>query len=213
MRGRFITLEGLDGAGKTVAIDAVVSTIKAAGIEVITTREVGGTEMGEAIRELVLSKDSEIYPNAEVLLMFAARSQHLEEVILPKLEAKCWVVCDRFTDSTYAYQGGGRQIGFARIAEVEAWTQGEFRPDLTLLYDADVDTVRNRVEWQSGAPDRFESESLEFHARVRSAFSRLLHAYPERIKLIDASKPVAEVRAASCQLIERFIEQVHGVST
>ncbi len=209
MQGKFITLEGLDGAGKSVAAEAVVSTIQKAGFEVVTTREVGGTPIGEKLRKLVLSKDSEILPNAEVLLMFAARSQHLEQLILPNIEAGRWVVCDRFTDSTYAYQGGGRELPFDRIAQIEQWAQGEFRPDLTLLFDTDIETAQQRVR-QIDSPDRFEKETDAFHNRVRNAFIRLHTLHPERIKCIDATLDVDEVKDISQRYIKEFIDQAHG---
>lgn len=206
MPGKFVTMEGIDGAGKSAATDAVVCATQNAGFEVFTTREVGGTEMGEAIRNLVLSPDSEIYPNAEILLMFAARSQHLEQVIYPRLKAGIWVVCDRFTDSTYAYQGGGRQIPFERISLIEDWTQGDFRPDLTLLFDTDIDTAWERVR-RENSPDRFENEALDFHTRVRAAFFELYRSNPERIKRIDANQPVEKVKKVSQQYINDFIQQ------
>ena len=206
MPGKFITMEGIDGAGKSAATEAVVRAIQNAGFEVFTTREVGGTEMGEAIRNLVLSPDSEIYPNAEILLMFAARSQHLEQVIYPRLKAGIWVVCDRFTDSTYAYQGGGRQTPFERISLIEDWTQGEFRPDLTLLYDTDIDTAWERVR-KENSPDRFENEALDFHTRVRSTFFELFLSNSERIKRVDANLPVEKVKKVSQQYINEFIQQ------
>ncbi|MXW47566.1 MAG: dTMP kinase [Gammaproteobacteria bacterium] len=209
MQGKFITLEGLDGAGKSVAMEAVVSTIQEAGFEVVTTREVGGTPIGEKLRKLVLSRDSDILPNAEVLLMFAARSQHLEQLILPNIEAGRWVVCDRFTDSTYAYQGGGRELPFDRIAQIEQWTQGEFRPDLTLVFDADIKTAQQRVR-QMDSPDRFEKEADAFHNRVRTAFIRLHNLHPERIKCIDATLDVDEVKDISQRYIKEFIDQTHG---
>ncbi len=202
-------MEGLDGAGKSVATEAVVSTIQEAGFEVVTTREVGGTPIGEKLRKLVLSRDSEILSNAEVLLMFAARSQHLEQLILPNIEAGRWVVCDRFTDSTYAYQGGGRELPFDRIAQIEQWVQGEFRPDLTLLFDADIKTAQQRVR-QIDSPDRFEKETDEFHNRVRNAFIRLHSLHPERIKCIDATLDVNEVKDISQRYIKDFINQSHG---
>ena len=209
MQGKFITLEGLDGAGKSIATQAVVSTIQEAGFEVVTTREVGGTPIGEELRKLVLSRDSDILPNAEVLLMFAARSQHLEQLILPNIEVGRWVVCDRFTDSTYAYQGGGRELPFDRIAQIEQWAQGEFRPDLTLLFDADIKTAQQRVR-QLDSPDRFEKETDAFHDRVRTAFIRLHNLHPERIKCIDATLDVDEVKDISQRYIKEFIDQVHG---
>ncbi len=202
-------MEGLDGAGKSIAMKAVVSTIENAGFQTVTTREVGGTPVGEAIRKLVLSKDSDILPDTEVLLMFAARSQHLAQIILPNLEAGRWVVCDRFTDSTYAYQGGGREISFDRISLMENWTQGNFRPDLTLFFDADIVTAGKRVR-QEDSPDRFENETREFHARVQSAFHRLMTKNPERIKWIDATLNVDEVRRISQQHISEYIERIYG---
>ena len=209
MQGKFITLEGLDGAGKSVATETVVSTIQDAGYEVVTTREVGGTPIGEKLRELLLSRDSDILPSAEVLLMFAARSQHLEQVILPNIRAGRWVVCDRFTDSTYAYQGGGRELPSDRIAQIEQWVQGEFQPNLTLLFDADIETAQQRVR-QIDSPDRFEKETDAFHKRVRAAFIRLHTLYPERIKCIDATLDVYEVKEISQRYIKEFIDQAHG---
>lgn len=202
-------MEGIDGAGKSAATEAVVSSIENAGFKVVTTREVGGTEMGEVIRNLVLSPGNEICPSAEILLMFAARSQHLEQVIYPNLKAGNWVVCDRFTDSTYAYQGGGRKISFERIGQIEDWTQGEFRPDLTLLFDTDIDTAWDRVR-QQDAPDRFENEPLDFHSRVRFAFFELLRNSPERIKRIDANQPVEKVKETAEQHVNEFIERCNG---
>ncbi len=201
-------MEGLDGAGKSVATEAVVSTIQEAGFEVVTTREVGGTPIGEKLRELLLARDSDILPNAEVLLMFAARSQHLEQFILPNIEAGRWVVCDRFTDSTYAYQGGGRELPFDRIGQIEQWAQGEFRPDLTLLFDTDIKIAQQRVR-QIDSPDRFEKEPDVFHNRVRTAFIRLHKLHPERIKCIDANLDVEEVKESSQRYIKEFIDQTN----
>ncbi len=209
MQGKFITIEGLDGAGKSMAIEPIVSTIESAGFEVVKTREVGGTPIGEAIRELVLSKDSNILPITEVLLMFAARSQHLEQVIIPNLEVGRWVVCDRFTDSTYAYQGGGREIPFNQITTIENWTQGDFRPDLTLFFDADIDTARTRVQLKDSS-DRFEDETVEFHRRVQSAFHRLMKLDSQRIKRIDAALGMDEVKRKSQQHINQFIARING---
>ncbi len=212
MKGRFITIEGIDGTGKSEASKAVVATIQKTGIEVVTTREVGGTAIGETIREMVLSPTSEIGSSAEILLMFAARAQHLEQVILPHLEAGRWVVCDRFTDSTYAYQGGGRGVPYSRISLIENWTQGDFRPELTLLFDVDIKIAQQRVR-QSNTPDRFEKEAYEFHARVQSAFREIQQADPKRVKLIDATQSVKEVRRLSEGIIQAFIEQVDGTYT
>ena len=210
MPGKFITIEGIDGTGKSEVTGTVVTTIENAGFEVITTREVGGTAIGEAIRELVLSPDSEICSDAEILLMFAARAQHLKQVILPNLEAGRWVVCDRFTDSTYAYQGGGRGVSFSRISIIEDWTQGQIRPDLTLLFDVDVEIAQQRVR-QENYPDRFENEAYDFHARVQSAFSNIQQADPTRVKLIDTTQTVKDVRRICQKVIQAFIGQVNDV--
>jgi len=168
--------------------------LEAAGIEVVFTREPGGTDLGEDIRELLLGhKHTGMADDTELLMMFASRAEHLNRKIIPALEAGTWVLCDRFTDATYAYQGGGRNISFERIAMLENWVQGDLRPDITLLLDLPVETglkrARNRSE-----PDRFESEKIEFFENVRSAYLKIAHNEPERVKVIDASKPLDDVQ-------------------
>ena len=212
MPGKFITIEGIDGAGKSSAHQVVITTLENAGFEAVSTREVGGTDMGEAIRELVLSKNSDIVPDAEVLLMFAARVQHLEQVIYPNLEAGRWVVCDRFTDSTYAYQGGGRSVATSRITDIEQWTQGSFRPDLTLLFDVGIETAQQRKE-RVGHLDRFEIEAQDFHKRVRAEFLNIAKSDPDRVKQIDATESVENVRHAVQKHVQNFIDQVNGLSS
>ena len=212
MPGKFITIEGIDGAGKSSAREVVITTLENAGFEAVPTREIGGTDMGEAIRELVLSKNSDIVSDAEVLLMFAARIQHLEQVIYPNLEAGRWVVCDRFTDSTYAYQGGGRSVGASRIAEIEQWTQGSFRPDLTLLFDVGIETAQHRIK-QIDDLDRFEIEAQDFHSRVRTAYLNIAKSDPDRVKQIDATESVENVRHAVQKHVQNFIDQVNGLSS
>ena len=208
-RGKFITVEGIDGAGKSAIIDTIVSTVTENGIEIVTTREPGGTRVGEQLRELILCREVTITVDAEILIIFAARSQHLEEIILPNLEAGRWVLCDRFTDSTYAYQGGGRKIPFERIQVIENWLQKGFRPHLTLLLDADVETGRERVRVES-VPDRFEAETKKFHKRVRKAYRLIAESDSERIKYIDAVQAVEEVCKDVRLQIKKFLIQNHG---
>ncbi len=208
-RGKFITVEGIDGAGKSAIIDTIVSTVTENGIEIATTREPGGTRVGEQLRELILCREVTITVDAEILIIFAARSQHLEEIILPNLEAGRWVLCDRFTDSTYAYQGGGRKIPFERIQVIEDWLQKGFRPDLTLLLDADVETGRERVRVES-VPDRFEAETKNFHKRVRKAYRLIAESDSERIKYIDAVQAIEEVCKDVRLQIKKFLIQNHG---
>ena len=208
-RGKFITVEGIDGAGKSAIIDTIVSKVTENGIEIVTTREPGGTRVGEQLRELILCREVTITVDAEILIIFAARSQHLEEIILPNLEAGRWVLCDRFTDSTYAYQGGGRKIPFERIQVIEDWLQKGFRPDLTLLLDADVGTGRERVRVES-VPDRFEAETKNFHKRVRKAYRLIAESDSERIKYIDAVQAIEEVCKDVRLQIKKFLIQNHG---
>ena len=208
-RGKFITVEGIDGAGKSAIIDTIVSTVTENGIEIVTTREPGGTRVGEQLRELILCREVTITVDAEILIIFAARSQHLEEIILPNLEAGRWVLCDRFTDSTYAYQGGGRKIPFERIQVIEDWLQKGFRPDLTLLLDADVETGRERARVES-VPDRFEAETKNFHKRVRKAYRLIAESDSERIKYIDAVQAIEEVCKDVRLQIKKFLIQNHG---
>ena len=191
--GRFITLEGGEGAGKTTCMDHIRQRILDAGVELVETREPGGTEIGEKIRELLLDKDNDdILPDTELLLMFAARAQHIGQLIRPALERGQWVLCDRFTDATYAYQGGGRGIGQAHIAALEQWTQQGLKPDLTLLLDLPVETGLERAG-QRSEPDRFESESMNFMRQVRQAYLDIAAREPQRVRVIDASRPLEEV--------------------
>lgn len=204
MRGRFITLEGTEGVGKTTQLGYLQATLEARGIEVVATREPGGTSLGEAIRGLVLDhRHREMDADTELLLMFAARAQHLTQVIRPALEAGRWVLCDRFTDATYAYQGGGRGVNPARIAELERFVQGDLRPDLTLLLDAPVETGLERAG-RRGSADRFEQETLAFFQRVREAYLRRAAAAPERYRVIAADRPVETVRDELAQVLQAF---------
>ena len=200
MRGKFITLEGIDGAGKGEALNSVLNTLKEFGVAAVVTREPGGTDIGEAIRDLVLHSDHDISSKTEALLVFAAREQHLHEVILPCLEQGKWVVCDRFTDSTYAYQGGGRQLGFDNIRQLEEYVHPGFSPSLTLYLDTDKETGKKRVT-DIADPDRFENEFFDesvesFYDRVRQAFLQLAEKNPERVRIINANRSLPEVAAA-----------------
>ena len=203
--GHFITVEGIDGAGKTAATETIVSTIEEAGFSVISTREPGGTAVGEALRELVLSRDFEFEAETEILIIFASRAQHMREVILPSLEAGHWVLSDRFTDSTYAYQGGGRQIAFERIRQIENWLLGDFKPSLTLLLDTDTDIGRERLLEIKADLDRFESLDRAFHNRVRRAYVKIANRELERVKLINAANSISQVRRETRQIVQEFI--------
>ncbi len=194
-QGYFITLEGGEGAGKSTCLTFVEQFLRAKGLPVLVTREPGGTELGERLRELLLhQKDLDITGDTELLLMFAAREQHLEEVIKPALLDGSWVICDRFTDATYAYQGGGRGVPDERIAVLEAWVQDGFRPDLTLLFDIPVDAGLKRAGNRS-VPDRFEQEDHAFQERVRRHYLHRAEQEPARFRVIDAAGSIDEVEA------------------
>lgn len=192
-RGRFITVEGQDGAGKTTNLDRMERMVRDAGYRVVRTREPGGTPLGEEIRELVLHRgDLAMNAMGELLLIFASRAQHLGAVIRPALEAGTWVLCDRFTDATYAYQGGGRGVDYGCIAQLEQNVQGDLRPDLTLLFDVDSAIGARRADGRS-EQDRFESEEQAFRNRIREAYLGRARSEPERVKVIDASRDLDEV--------------------
>ena len=204
MKGKFITVEGGEGAGKSTNLDFIHQYLLQAGKKVVMTREPGGTPVGEKIRELLLDKQqTSLSDNAELLLMFAARAQHLEQVILPALQAGSWVLCDRFTDATYAYQGGGRGIDNARIATIENWVQGEIRPDLTVLLDLPIEEGLKRAGNRS-EPDRFEQEKHEFFHRVRQAYLDLAKTNPERYRIVDASTSLVDVQKQISHIFETF---------
>jgi dTMP kinase len=184
-RGRFITLEGIDGAGKSTHLEWLRERVEACGPRVVMTREPGGTLLGEALRDLIIGREMD--PETETLLVFAARREHLARVIVPALERGDWVVCDRFTDATFAYQGGGRGVPWAKIAALEHWVQGEIQPDLTLLFDLPETVARERMDG-TRALDRFERERAEFFTLVREAYLARARADPGRIRIVDAAK-------------------------
>jgi len=192
VRGKFITLEGVDGAGKSTHVDWLAKRIVTAGNKVVVTREPGGTPLGEALRQLLLSQPMHL--ETETLLMFAARREHLDRVILPALDAGTWVVSDRFTDASFAYQGGGRGLDTARIEELEAWVQGDMQPDLTLYFDIPVETARQRRAAATAVLDRFEQEDSAFFNRVRAAYLERAARYPRRMRIIDARLSVEEIQ-------------------
>ncbi len=191
---KFITLEGIEGVGKTSNLLYIKELLESSGHSCVVTREPGGTKLGEALRGLLLShSDDNMCPDAELLMMFAARAEHLAKVIKPALAAKQTVLCDRFTEATYAYQGGGRLLDVAKISRLEAWVQGDLRPDLTVILDAPVEVGRARAGKRS-EPDRIEKEQDDFFQRVRDAYIELAEHNPHRICLIDASLTLAEVQ-------------------
>lgn len=192
-RGRFITFEGIDGAGKSSQIAAVVALLEARGIRVEQTREPGGTPLGERLRELLLHEAMHL--ETEAMLMFAARREHLAARIQPALEAGKWVVCDRFSDATYAYQVGGRGLSAGKFAALEAWVHPQLQPDLTLVFDLDPALAAARVASTGVAPDRFEREQHDFFERVRAAYLARAAAAPERMQVIRSDREPERVRA------------------
>ena len=194
MKGKFITVEGIEGVGKTTNIEFIHQQLQAAGRDVVLTREPGGTPLGEAVRGLLLDPEyTGMDSTCELQLMFAARAEHLAKIVWPALEKGQWVLCDRFTDATYAYQGGGRGIDTGVIARLEELVQGDFRPDLTLLLDVPVAVGLARAN-KRGALDRFEQEKVEFFERVRSAYLDMAKRYSERYRVIDAGQPLEAVQ-------------------
>ena len=205
MAGRFITLEGIEGVGKSTNLEFVRGLVEEAGHPVLVTREPGGTALAEKLRDVVLHHDDEPVPGlAELLIMFAGRCLHLENKIRPALASGTWVICDRFTDATFAYQGGGRGEALDRIETLEAWVQRGLQPDLTLLLDADPDLGLGRAGAR-GAKDRFERERLEFFDRVRKAYLDRAEQFPERIAVVDAGQPLDLVQADIKQYIKTIV--------
>ena len=201
---KFITLEGIEGVGKTSNLAFIQQLLEAQGHDCVVTREPGGTPLGESLRGLLLSHaDEAMSDDAELLMMFAARAEHLHKVIRPALDQDKVVLCDRFTEATYAYQGGGRGLDTDKIARLEQWVQGELRPDLTLILDAPVEIGRSRAGKRS-APDRIEKEKDDFFQRVRDAYIALARQNPQRICLVDASLPLADVQAQIRDALMRY---------
>jgi dTMP kinase len=192
-RGRFITIEGIEGAGKSTQMDVIRDFLDGQGRRVVVTREPGGTPLSETVRDVLLDPENRgMSTDTELLLVFAARAEHLHKVIEPALASGDWVLSDRFTDATFAYQGGGRGVEAARIAVLEQWLQGNLKPDLTLLLDLPVETGRVRIA-ERGRPDRFEREDDAFFERIRASYLERAAAEPQRFRRIDASAPVDAV--------------------
>lgn len=217
VKGLFITLEGGEGAGKTTSRAYISEFLKQQGIEVLETREPGGTEVSESIRHLLLDNAlPSMHPDTELLLMFAARNEHLQTKIIPALQTGTWVICDRFTDATYAYQGYGRGLDQQRIAALETWVQGSLRPDYTLLFDIDVPTgmqrVRARSEQLAISTDRFEQEKFDFFERIRSGYLARAKQYPQQYKVIVASQDITQVQEQVTELLKKIIAMHPGTS-
>lgn len=206
MQGRFITVEGIEGVGKTTNMEFIHQQLLASGKDVVVTREPGGTLLGEAIRGLLLDPQYKgMDPDCELQLMFAARAEHLDKVIRPAIETGRWVLCDRFTDATYAYQGGGRGLDSDKIAVLEKLVQGDFRPDLTLLLDVPVEVGLTRAGNRS-APDRFEQEKVEFFERVRQAYLDMAERHDGRYRVIDAGRPLPQVQEQLAVAMGTFMQ-------
>ena len=204
-KGQFITVEGTEGVGKSTNMAFIEDWLKNSAKELVITREPGGTELGEKLRAVLLdAKEQSMCDDTELLLMFAARAQHLQEVILPALDAGKWVLCDRFTDSTYAYQGGGRGIDMSRIAQLEQWVQGDRRPDMTIILDLPIDIGLERAGKRS-APDRFELEKHDFFNKVRDTYLSRAAANPERYSIIDASPSISDVQQSIQAVLEKMV--------
>ena len=199
MRGKFITFEGIDGAGKSSHVEWLAERLRQKGMTVHVTREPGGTELGEKLRELLLNMSMDL--ETETLLMFAARREHLARLIEPALANGDWVICDRFSDATYAYQGGGRGLERHKLQQLEQWVHGRLQPDLTLLFDLPLDVARERIALASRVLDRFEQERADFHERVRQAYLERWHASPGRIRVIDAQGSIEQIRKSLEEIV------------
>ena len=209
MHGKFITIEGTEGVGKTTNIEFIQTWLNQQKVDFVTTREPGGTPLAEQIRELLLTpRDEKVCNSAELLLMFAGRAQHLDQVIVPAIQSGRCVVCDRFTDATYAYQGFGRGMDSTLIAHLERLVQAELRPDLTLILDIPVEIGLQRAS-QRSAPDRFEREQTEFFERVRQGYLSIAANEPQRCVVIDASQPLEDVQRDITTALETFFMQGH----
>lgn len=208
-RGKFISIEGVEGAGKSTVIKCIKDYLTKANIEAVWTREPGGTPLAEKIRELVLSPklDESMTAEMELLLMFAARAQHVQKLILPSLHAGQWVASDRFIDASYAYQGGGRHMPLEQITTLDKWTVGAMYPDLTILLDLPPELGFERADKRGTERDRIEQEKIEFFTRVRAAYLERAKQDPARIKIVDASMPLFAVENHVCAILDKFIKR------
>ncbi|MDA7825720.1 dTMP kinase [Porticoccaceae bacterium] len=209
MRGRFITIEGTEGVGKTTNIEYIKQWLDDHAISYVSTREPGGTPLAEEVRQLLLAnREEKVCSKAELLMMFAGRAQHIDQVIEPQLAKGNWVLCDRFTDATYAYQGAGREMGDELIKSLETMVQGAMRPDLTLVLDVPVELGLERAGKRS-EPDRFEREKTDFFNRVRSAYLSMATNNPQRYKIIDASQNLEHVQLQIQATLTSFLQKDH----
>ncbi len=210
-RGRLVTVEGIDGSGKTTHIDHICACLRQQNIPVIRTREPGGTELGEALREILIRRvDLAMDAETELLLMFSARMEHLRKLICPALENGTWVVIDRFIDATYAYQGGGRGVSMDRIRLLENWVLNGLTPDLTILLDLPIEISLARTNARKQASDRFELQDREFKNTVREAYLERARQNPERIRIVEASAEMSIVKRAISDILGSLIEQIHS---
>jgi dTMP kinase len=205
LRGRFITIEGIDGAGKSSHLGWVQEYLSNRGIDVVTTREPGGTPLGEALRQIVLHKAMRL--ETEALIMFAARQEHVETVIRPALDSGRWVLCDRFTDATFAYQGGGRGLDPGKIEILAKWVHGDLRPDLTLLFDVAPELAMRRLAGTGNAPDRFEREQLEFFCRVSKTYLDRAAGETHRFCVLDANGTLDETKVLVANAVQAFCDR------
>jgi dTMP kinase len=203
MRGKFITLEGIDGAGKSTHVRWIARFLRGRGFRIMVTREPGGTAAGEKLRRMVLERRQQLHPETETLLMFAARREHLDKLILPALQKGTWVLCDRFTDATYAYQSGGSRVAWEKVRMLEQWVQPRLQPDLTILFDVSPAVGRRRIG-RKRRPDRFEREQAAYYRRVHDAYGRRARENPRRISVLDAGGSRLEVKTKLEELLTRF---------
>ena len=202
-RGKFITLEGIDGAGKSTHLSFIAEHLRALDKAVLTTREPGGTPLGEMLRDMVLSQSMHV--ETETLIMFASRREHIDKVIVPALEKGIWVISDRFTDATFAYQGGGRGIANERLKLLEDWVQNGLQPDLTFLFDVSSELSHQRLAFNQSL-DRFEQEKQDFFKRVRDSYLDRAHAFRQRMRVIDASRGIAEIQTELGSLLDTLAQ-------
>ncbi|GGD01870.1 dTMP kinase [Undibacterium terreum] len=207
--GQFITFEGIDGAGKSTHIAYVIELIKQHGIEVVSTREPGGTPLGERLRDLALNE--KMHLETEALLMFAARRENLAQVIEPALQRGDWVISDRFTDSSFAYQGGGRNLSLEKLNTLEKWVHPDVQPDLTLLFDVPLEVARERLD-ATRVQDKFEQEKADFFAAARAEYLRRAAEFPHRFQVIDSTRPIPEIREFLHQLISGLITRTRAIA-
>ncbi|MBR6026599.1 MAG: dTMP kinase [Neisseriaceae bacterium] len=206
MSGFFLTLDGVDGAGKSTQLAFIQDFLQQKHIDVVCTREPGGTQLGKSLRDLLLNSQSQVCADAETLLMFADRAQHLHELIIPALSQNKWVLSDRFTDATFAYQSGGRQIAKEKIEQLENWVQGDLRPDLTIILDIPVEIAIERIRSNRNL-DRFEKEGIDFFERVRESYLNRAHTNPERYKIIDTNRTLSIIQNDIAQILLEVINQ------